>query len=93
MCYTGLAQNLEVVGHRALRHGRVEGAARHLVDPREHPHYVEPNRIAQCVKDVGKAHVFDSWVIEVPHSLASSTVDEPPKRIATESGTDQGGEF
>jgi len=46
------------------------------------------------VEDVGKAYVLESRMVEIPHALASSTVDEPPKRIATKShGGKRGANF
>ena len=68
MRYTRLPQNLEVMRHRALRNGRIQGAAGNLVDAREYPDYLEPNRVAQSVQDVGKADVLESRVVEVPQT-------------------------
>ena len=69
MRYAGLAQDLEVMGHRALREMAVQGAAGHLAARRQHPHDFKPNRVAQCVEDVGEINVFESRVVEVPHSV------------------------
>jgi hypothetical protein len=45
------------------------------------------------VENVREVDVLESRVVEVPHTWLSSTIDEPPKSIATNSQCDQGGEF
>jgi hypothetical protein len=42
----------------------------------------EPDRVAQGVEHVRKAHILESWVVEIPHCGLGSTTTEPSKIIA-----------
>ena len=70
MRYARLTQHLEVMGHRALGEVAVQRTARDLAPRLQHPDYLEPDRVAKRVEDVGEINILESRVVEVSHSIS-----------------------
>ena len=60
----------------------MQGATRDFARFGERAHDFEPDRVAQGMEDVRKAHILESWVVEIPHCGLSSTDTELSKMIA-----------